>query len=100
MKAHEETWWFVRETVEQAGDPPHVRVAIDMEITPFLGMAKTGRGQLASQAPAMARLLLKAIHPEPTGNEWGCLGCQSWEEGKHLEGCELVALLNAAGVLP
>jgi hypothetical protein len=91
-KPWEETWTY---EIESEGDFGCLVMPRDDAL--FTSIA---RAQLAAQAPAMARLLLKAVHKQPTGQEWGCLGCGAWEEGDHEPECELTKVLRDAGVTP
>lgn len=63
------------------------------------------RAKLAAQAPAMARLLLRGMEVTTAnayGNESTCLAeCGGWgpTADQHASGCDLVAVLRAAGVI-
>lgn len=106
-RPHEETW-------ETNGPKPcDGRVDIVNERcdigTFWSGAAKdaaevTGRAQLAAQAPAMARLLLKlqwAGRAGPAGDiDGACVSCERERPEEHADDCELAAVLRAAGVLP
>lgn len=102
MKPHEETWVAFDDGeigVKHAGRSGALALLEWPEQADEDREAKWARARLAAQAPAMARLLLKGMRP-PRGDEWGCLGCGTWEEGAHVEGCELIKVLKDAGVLP
>lgn len=98
MKPHEETWDIVIQgdggfSVFKVGGENEDDIGFFHGYTP----ESSARAKLAAQAPAMARLLLKAT-VKPGGDEWGCLGCGTWEEGEHTEDCKLLAILRDAGV--
>lgn len=92
-KPHEEKWTAHKDCV----------VMVDGWRTVFVSHEDMGpepsreRAQLAAQAPAMARLLLR-VHDVAATTE-GCPICKDIF-GPHRGDCELVAVLRAAGVLP
>jgi hypothetical protein len=104
MKPHEETWNWIVGTVYEADVSSPV---------PLATFGSSERAQLAAAAPEMARLLLGLAAnwhhdrppevPAPVGY-FRCESCESeivrpGSAEKHMDNCELVAVLVKAGVL-
>lgn len=87
MKPWEETWTLHHPTIH-AGRDVVCEVIHDGD----------GRGQLAAQAPAMARLLLKLEWIDVDRGDDGCPSCGMFRGSGHAADCEIVEVLRAAGV--
>lgn len=115
-KPHEETWEVFEANKGFPAFAARTRTIADgaYEVSVIESLSGSeddvGRVQLAAQAPAMARLLLKlqwaSSHPhdETMAVCPNCGGFEArWSKDRaagHEDHCELVAILRAAGVLP
>lgn len=100
-KPHEETWTLQRYVIELGDTGRHIGEFVD---DLDLGIADPNpgrdrdRAQLAAQAPAMARLLLRLVHEYP-GTDGACMLCGSYTTQPHGPKCEAGNVLRAAGVI-